>query len=116
MGTFRLCLGSTSILSGERSSRLIGANGAGKSTFLKSIAGQMSDTSGEIRFNSSEISGLPSDRVVRSGISMVPEGRRLFRSLSVEENLKVGAFAGRKGRWTLDAVYSAVSGVARQAA
>ena len=85
---------------------LIGANGAGKSTFLKSIAGQMSDTSGEIRFNSSEISGLPSDRVVRSGISMVPEGRRLFRSLSVEENLKVGAFAGRKGRWTLDAVYS----------
>ena len=85
---------------------LIGANGAGKSTFLKSIAGQMPNKSGEIRFNSEEISGLPSDRIVRGGISMVPEGRRLFRSLSVEENLKVGSFAGRQGRWTLDAIYT----------
>src|SRR5271165_2458227 len=85
---------------------LIGANGAGKSTFLKSIAGQMPNKSGEIRFNSEEISGLPSDRIVRDGISMVPEGRRLFRSLSVEENLKVGSFAGRPGRWTLDAIYT----------
>jgi branched-chain amino acid transport system ATP-binding protein len=84
---------------------LIGSNGAGKSTFLKSIAGQMSSKSGEIRFNSEEISGLTSDRIVRDGISMVPEGRRLFRSLSVEENLTVGAFAGRKGRWTVDAIY-----------
>src|SRR5271165_6599251 len=85
---------------------LIGANGAGKSTFLKSIAGQMPNKSGEIRFNSEEISSLPPDSIVRDGISMVPEGRRLFRSLSVEENLKVGSFAERKGRWTLDSVYS----------
>ncbi len=56
--------------------------------------------SDQIRFNNrEEISQLPSDRVVRDGISMVPEDRRLFRSLSVEETLKVGAFAGRKGRW-----------------
>jgi branched-chain amino acid transport system ATP-binding protein len=85
---------------------LIGANGAGKSTFLKSIAGQMPTKSGEILFNSEEVSALPPDRIVRDGISMVPEGRRLFRSLSVEENLKVGGFAGRKGRWTLAAVYN----------
>jgi len=85
---------------------LIGANGAGKSTFLKSIAGQIPNKSGQIRFNSEEIGHLPSDRIVRDGISMVPEGRRLFRSLSVQENLKIGAFAGRKGRWTLDAIYS----------
>jgi branched-chain amino acid transport system ATP-binding protein len=85
---------------------LIGANGAGKSTFLKAIAGQIANKSGEIRFNSEDIAGLPSDRIVRDGISLVPEGRRLFRSLSVEENLKVGAFAARKGRWTLDAVYA----------
>ena len=84
---------------------LIGANGAGKSTFLKSIAGQIPSKSGTIRFNSAEIGSLTSDRVVRGGISMVPEGRRLFRSLSVEENLRVGGFAGRKGRWTLDTVY-----------
>jgi len=85
---------------------LIGANGAGKSTFLKSIAGQMPNKSGEIRFNSEEISSLPPDRIVRDGISLVPEGRRLFRSLSVEENLKVGSFAGREGRWTLEAIYT----------
>jgi branched-chain amino acid transport system ATP-binding protein len=85
---------------------LIGANGAGKSTFLKSIAGQIANKGGEIRFNGQEIGGYASDRIVRDGISMVPEGRRLFRSLSVEENLTVGAFAGRKGRWTLDTVYA----------
>jgi branched-chain amino acid transport system ATP-binding protein len=85
---------------------LIGANGAGKSTFLKSIAGQMPSKTGEIRFNNAEISALSSDEVVRNGVSMVPEGRRLFRSLTVEENLKVGAFAGRSGRWTLDAVFA----------
>ncbi len=85
---------------------LIGANGAGKSTFLKSIAGQMPSKSGAIRFNSKEIGHLPPDRIVRDGISMAPEGRRLFRSLSVQENLEVGAFAGRKGRWTLETVYA----------
>jgi branched-chain amino acid transport system ATP-binding protein len=85
---------------------LIGANGAGKSTFLRSIAGQMPMKSGEIRFNSEDIGGMPSDRIVRHGISMVPEGRRLFRSLTVEENLKVGAFSGRLGAWTLDTVYA----------
>ena len=85
---------------------LIGANGAGKSTFLRSIAGQMPSKAGQIRFNSADIGALPSDEIVRMGISMVPEGRRLFRSLTVEENLKVGAFAGRNGRWTLDAVYA----------
>jgi branched-chain amino acid transport system ATP-binding protein len=84
---------------------LIGANGAGKSTFLKSIAGQMPNKTGEIAFNGTEIGAMTSDQVVLEGISMVPEGRRLFRSLSVEENLKVGAFAGRNGRWTLDTVY-----------
>ena len=84
---------------------LIGANGAGKSTFLKSIAGLIPKKSGQIHFNREEIGHLTSDRIVRDGISMVPEGRRLFPSLSVEENLKIGAFAGRKGRWTLEAVY-----------
>jgi branched-chain amino acid transport system ATP-binding protein len=85
---------------------LIGANGAGKSTFLKAIAGQVPRKQGEIRFNSEEISGMSSDKIVHAGISMVPEGRRLFRSLTVEENLKVGAFSGRAGPWTLDAVYA----------
>jgi branched-chain amino acid transport system ATP-binding protein len=85
---------------------LIGANGAGKSTFLKAIAGQMPNKQGEIRFEGRDIAGLPSEEIVAAGIAMVPEGRRLFRSLTVEENLKVGAFSGRAGRWTLDAVYA----------
>jgi branched-chain amino acid transport system ATP-binding protein len=85
---------------------LIGANGAGKSTFLKALAGQIPNKSGQISFNNQEIGHLPSHRIVREGIAMVPEGRRLFRSLSVEENLKMGAYTERKGRWTLDAVYA----------
>ena len=85
---------------------LIGANGAGKSTFLKSIAGQMPSKSGTIRLHSDDIGGLSSDEVVRRGVSMIPEGRRLFRSLTVEENLRVGAFGGRSGRWTLETVYA----------
>jgi branched-chain amino acid transport system ATP-binding protein len=84
---------------------LIGANGAGKSTFLKAIAGQMPSKGGEIRFEGRDIGGLTSDGVVAAGVAMAPEGRRLFRSLTVEENLKVGAFSGRKGRWTLNTVY-----------
>ena len=89
-----------------RIAALIGANGAGKSTFLRSIAGLMPSKGGEIRFQNDDIAALPADEVVRRGISMVPEGRRLFRSLTVEENLKVGAFAGRSGRWTLETVYA----------
>ncbi len=89
-----------------RIAALIGANGAGKSTFLRSIAGLMPSKGGEIRFQNDDIAALPADEVVRRGISMVPEGRRLFRSLNVEENLRVGAFAGRSGRWTLETVYA----------
>ncbi len=89
-----------------RIAALIGANGAGKSTFLRSIAGLMPSKGGEIRFQNDDIAALPADEVVRRGISMVPEGRRLFRSLTVEENLRVGAFAGRSGRWTLETVYA----------
>jgi branched-chain amino acid transport system ATP-binding protein len=85
---------------------LIGANGAGKSTFLKAIAGQMPNKQGEIRFEGRDIADLPSEAIVAAGVAMVPEGRRLFRSLTVEENLKVGAFSGRAGRWTLDSVYA----------
>ncbi len=89
-----------------RIAALIGANGAGKSTFLRSLAGLMPSKGGEIRFQNDDIAALPADEVVRRGISMVPEGRRLFRSLTVEENLRVGAFAGRSGRWTLETVYA----------
>jgi len=83
---------------------VIGANGAGKSTLLKVIAGTMPATQGSIKFNGHDIKGLSADKRVRAGISLVPEGRRIFPSLTVEENLKVGAYSKRKGHWDLNTI------------
>jgi branched-chain amino acid transport system ATP-binding protein len=78
---------------------LIGANGAGKTTTLTCIAGLHHARSGRVRFDGREISGLSPERVVRRGISLTPEGRRLFSTLTVEENLLLGGVAcGRRGR------------------
>jgi branched-chain amino acid transport system ATP-binding protein len=84
---------------------VIGANGAGKSTLLKSIAGMMPPRRGDILFDGSRIGGAPAFEVVARGIALVPEGRRLFPSLTVEENLKIGGQARRPGPWTLNRVY-----------
>ena len=73
-------------------STLIGANGAGKSTILRTIAGLVKAASGRIFFQDEEITALPSDRIVSLGITMVPEGRRVFPDLTVLENLKIGAY------------------------
>lgn len=93
---------------------VIGSNGAGKSTLLKAIAGQLPPDSGSIRFNGQEVSKLPAFRRARLGMIMVPEGRRLFRSLTVEENLMVSFSTRRRGPWTLDTVYDAVPIVAER--
>ena len=85
---------------------VIGANGAGKSTLLRTIAGLMAPRHGEIVFDGETIAGQPAFTMVRRGIAMVPEGRRLFPSLSVEENLKIGGQAKRPGPWTLERVYA----------
>ena len=85
---------------------MIGANGAGKSTFLKTVCGLLRAPRDRIRFDGEVIGGMPPGQIVRRGIAMVPEGRRLFPSLSVEENLLMGAYAKRPGPWNLDAVYS----------
>ena len=83
---------------------VIGANGAGKSTLLKSIAGLMGAQPEAIRFDGIAIGGGPAYRTVARGIALVPEGRRLFPSLSVEENLLIGAQLGRPGPWTLSRI------------
>jgi branched-chain amino acid transport system ATP-binding protein len=83
---------------------IIGANGAGKSTLLRTIAGLLARISGTVRFDAAELAGVPAHRRVELGISLVPEGRRIFPSLSVEENLLVGAQARRPGRWDVEAV------------
>jgi len=85
---------------------IIGANGAGKSTFLKALTGLVKVPRDAVRFDGAAIGGLPPGQIVRRGLAMVPEGRRLFPSLSVEENLLMGATAGRAGPWNLQRLYS----------
>lgn len=72
---------------------LIGANGAGKSTTLKTIEGLLKPRNGKIFFNSKDVTGLPAHSVVSEGIVLVPEGRRVFPKLTIEENLQVGAYS-----------------------
>jgi branched-chain amino acid transport system ATP-binding protein len=84
---------------------LIGANGAGKSTFLKSIVGLVESKRGEISYRGRSIIGRPAFEIVAEGIALVPEGRKLFPSLSVEENLLLGGKVKRAGVWTLDSIY-----------
>ena len=71
---------------------LIGANGAGKSTMLRTISGLVKAESGSILYNGKEILGMPINKILELGIAMVPEGRRVFTNLSVLENLKIGAY------------------------
>lgn len=74
---------------------LIGANGAGKSTTLRTITGLVKAVSGSILWNDAELLGKSTDSIVAAGIAMCPEGRRVFTDLSVEENLKIGAYLRR---------------------
>ncbi|SHG52467.1 branched-chain amino acid transport system ATP-binding protein [Kaistia soli DSM 19436] len=84
---------------------MIGANGAGKSTFLRSIAGLNTQKKGTIRFAGEDITRLRADLISRRGIALVPEGRVMFPSLTVEENLLMGLGTDRAGAWTLKKVY-----------
>ncbi len=83
---------------------LVGANGAGKTTLLRTIAGAHRPSGGRIVFDGRDVTRLSAHERVRRGSSLVPEGRRLFLELTVEENLCISAAAGRAGRWTLEEV------------
>jgi branched-chain amino acid transport system ATP-binding protein len=85
---------------------LIGANGAGKTTLLRAVTGLNRAAAGAIRLQGAPIHGLPVHTIAARGITLVPEGRRLFPSLSVEENLRMGTCGGRRGPWTLERIYS----------
>jgi branched-chain amino acid transport system ATP-binding protein len=84
---------------------IIGANGAGKTTFLRAVAGALAAAPQAVMFDGRPIGGMTPHDIVRLGIAMVPEGRRLFPSLSVEENLLLGSHSERSGPWTLERVY-----------
>ena len=86
---------------------LLGRNGMGKTTIVRSIIGFTPPRSGVIRFKGKDISGLPSYKICQMGLGLVPQGRLIFPSLSVEENLTIGArFDKRGGTWSLERVYS----------
>jgi branched-chain amino acid transport system ATP-binding protein len=86
---------------------LIGANGAGKTTLLRAIAGAHRPHAGKVTFDGEDVTRVPAHRRVARGIALVPEGRRLFPTLSVEENLRVAAAGNRSGRWNVQAVLEA---------
>ncbi|PTA97699.1 MULTISPECIES: ABC transporter ATP-binding protein [unclassified Sulfitobacter] len=104
-GDFQALFGISFEMTEAETVALVGANGAGKSTFLKCLAGLLRTQGQSIMFRSKNIAGSPAFQIARSGIAMSPEGRRLFPSLSVEENLLLGANVGRTGQWDLAAVH-----------
>jgi branched-chain amino acid transport system ATP-binding protein len=83
---------------------LVGANGAGKTTMLRTIAGAHPAASGLVLFDGTDITALPAHRRVAEGLALVPEGRRLFPEMTVEENLLVAGRRARKGDWDIDRV------------
>jgi branched-chain amino acid transport system ATP-binding protein len=105
-GDFQALFGIDMTLDAGETVAVVGANGAGKTTLMRSIAGALRNGSDQIRFDKEPIGALPAPEVVERGIAMVPEGRRLFPSLSVEENLLIGKY-GRavEGPWSLNAIY-----------
>ena len=105
-GDFQALFGISLEVDKSETVAIIGSNGAGKSTFLKSIAGLIDNESDAVVFKGESIGNLRANHVVKRGIALVPEGRRLFPSLSVEENLMMGTYCKRQGPWDLDRVFS----------
>ncbi|PZM14755.1 ABC transporter ATP-binding protein [Rhizobium tubonense] len=106
-GDFQALFGVDIAIGAGEAIAIIGANGAGKTTLLRSIAGALLNERNSILYKGESIGALSAPDIVARGIAMVPEGRRLFPSLSVEENLQVGAY-GRNvdGPWILDSIYA----------
>lgn len=104
-GDFQALFGIDFNLSEGETVAIIGSNGAGKSTFLKSITGLISVEMSSVVFDNKSIGGLEADVINKLGIAMVPEGRKLFPSLTVEENLLIGQESKRKGEWNLEKIY-----------
>ena len=105
-GDFQALFGLDMRLEAGETIAVIGANGAGKSTLMRSIAGVLANAADQVLFDGEPIGALPAAKVMARGIAMVPEGRRLFPSLSVEENLLIGRYGRQvEGAWSLDAVY-----------
>ena len=105
-GDFQALFGVDFSLGEGETAAVIGANGAGKSTLLNCIAGTVEDRRGSIVFDGADIAKAEPAAIARAGIALVPEGRRLFPSLSVHENLQIGLLPKRAGPWRLAEVYA----------
>ena len=113
-GDFQALFGvSMSVIRGGATA-LVGANGAGKTTLLRTIAGAQAAASGSVRYDGSDITAAPPHRRISRGIGLVPEGRKLFPSLTVEENIQVGAAAAASDAWPLDRIYTVFPVIARR--
>ena len=104
-GDFQALFGVSLYVDEGETVAVIGANGAGKSTLLGAVSGLVSPAGGDVRFDGRSIRGLRAHRRVSAGISLVPEGRRIFPSLTVRENLQLGAQYGGSGPWNLRRVF-----------
>jgi branched-chain amino acid transport system ATP-binding protein len=113
-GDFQALFGVSMSVPRGGATALVGANGAGKTTLLRTIAGAQVPASGFIRYDGSDITAAPPYRRISRGIAMVPEGRKLFPSLTVEENIQVGAAAAACDAWPLDRIYSTFPVIARR--
>ncbi|HLF44382.1 MAG TPA: ABC transporter ATP-binding protein [Acidimicrobiia bacterium] len=104
-GSFQALFATSLTVAEEEIVAVIGANGAGKSTLLRSIAGWLGSAPDQILFDGEPIGGQRAESIAMRGVVMVPEGRRIFPSLTVEENLMMGAYVRRPGSWNLERVY-----------
>jgi branched-chain amino acid transport system ATP-binding protein len=106
-GDFQALYGIDTILHPGETVAIIGANGAGKSTYLKTIAGLLRGRAESVWFDGEPIGATPAAKIMKRGIALVPEGRRLFPSLTVEENLLIGRYGrNASGPWSLERIYS----------
>jgi branched-chain amino acid transport system ATP-binding protein len=104
-GDFQALFGVSMSVTQGCATALVGANGAGKTTLLRTIAGAEAASAGAVRYGGTDITSAPPHRRIGRGVALVPEGRKLFPSLTVEENIQVGAAAAASGEWPLQRIY-----------
>jgi branched-chain amino acid transport system ATP-binding protein len=113
-GDFQALFGVSMSVPRSGATALVGANGAGKTTLLRAIAGAQSCASGTVSYDGADITAAPPHRRISRGIALVPEGRKLFPSLTVEENIQVGAAAAASAQWPLQRIYDTFPMIAQR--